>query len=129
MKNIHFIEPVPFSDIAKTLNNYDIGIYILKPSSFNTKHALPNKIFEFVQARLAIAIGPSIEMAKIVNDYKLGVISKTFSPKSLAQCISQLTPEKIMEYKNNSDKHAKTLSAEESMTKLRNIILELTGSA
>jgi len=124
-KNINFIEPVPFSKITSTINNFDIGVYILKPISFNYKYALPNKLFEFIQARLAIAIGPSIEMVKIVDQYNLGVHSKDFTPKSLAKAISQLTPEKIMEYKNNADKHARELSAEENMNKIKEIISEL----
>jgi len=126
-KNIKFIEPVKFSEITTILNNYDMGIYILKPSNYNNKHALPNKLFEFIQARLAIAIGPSIEMVKIIDHYNLGVHSKDFTSKSLAKAILQLTPEKIMEHKRNADKYAKELSAEENMNKIRERIAELEG--
>jgi len=121
-KNIRFIEPVNFSEIPKTLNDYDLGIFLILPEIFNYKYALPNKLFEFIQARLAIVIGPSIEMVKIVSRYNLGVHSKDFTPKSLAKTIIQLTPEKIMEYKKNSDKHAKELSAEDNMNKIKEII-------
>ena len=124
-KNIKFIEPVYFSEITNTLNNYDIGIYILKPESYNDKYALPNKLFEFIQARLAIAIGPSIEMVKIIDHYNLGVYSKNFKPKSLAKTISQLTYEKIMEFKINTDKFAKELSDEDNINKIKEIIDEL----
>ena len=125
LKNINFIEPVPFSDIARTLNNYDMGVYILKPNSFNTKYSLPNKLFEFIQARLAIAIGPSVEMSKIVKDNNLGVVSKNFTAKSLARCIGQMTPEKIMEYKYNSDKNAQVLSADQNIIRIKKIIKDL----
>ena len=124
-KNIKFIEPVSFSDIVTTLNNYDLGIYILQPHNFNDKYALPNKFFEFIQARLATAIGPSIEMAKIVKQYGLGVCSDKFTPKSLAEAISQLTPEKIMGYKKNAHKYARELSADENIIKIKNIITKL----
>jgi hypothetical protein len=126
-KNIKFIEPVCFSEIVSTLNGYDLGIFLLLPEIFNYKYALPNKLFEFIQARLAIAIGPSIEMAKIVEHYNLGVHSKKFTSKSLAKTIAQLTPEKIMEYKRNADKYAKELSAEENINKIKEIIAELAG--
>jgi hypothetical protein len=124
-KNINFIEPVPFSEITCTINNFDIGVFLLRPDTFSKKYVLPNKLFEFIQARLAIAVGPSIEMVKIIDRYNLGVYSKDFTPKSLAKAIAQLTPEKIMEYKRNSDKYAKELSAEENMNKIREIIAEL----
>ena len=127
IKNINFIDPVNFSKITETLNKYDIGVYILMPSNFNNKYALPNKLFEYIQARLVIAIGPSIEMVKIVERYNLGVYSEDFSPKSLAKCIAQITPEKIMEYKKNADKYAKELSAEENINMIRSIVAELAG--
>lgn len=123
--NISFIEPVQFHDITKILNAYDIGVFLLLPEHFNYKYALPNKLFEFIQARLAIAIGPSIEMMKIVDRYNLGVYSKNFSPKSLADSIVQMIPEKIMEYKRNAEKHARTLSAEENIRKIKLIMTEL----
>ena len=126
-KNIRFIEPVSFSEIINTLNNYDIGIFLLLPDIFNYKYALPNKLFEYIQARLAIAIGPSIEMVKIVERYNLGIYSEDFFPESLAKRIAQITPEKIMEYKKNADKYAKELSAEENINMIRSIVAELAG--
>jgi len=124
-KNIKFIEPVGFNEIVDTLNAYDIGIFLLLPENFNYKYALPNKLFEFIQARLAIAIGPSIEMVKIVEKYNLGVHSEDFNPKSLADCITQISLEKIMEYKRNSDKYAKKLSAEENIKMIKDFAAEL----
>jgi hypothetical protein len=126
-KNIKIVNPVGFSKIPETINKHDVGVYILRPDGFNDKYALPNKIFEFIQARLAIAIGPSIEMAKIVNKYHVGVVSKDFSAKSLADSIRTLSWDSIMEYKGNSDKYAKELSSENNMTKIKRIVSNLTG--
>ena len=64
-------------------------------------------------------------MAKIVNKYNLGVISDDFTPKNLAKKISELTPEKIMNYKNNSHKSAKELSSESNKQKLLKIVDDL----
>ena len=54
-------------EIVDTIAEYDIGLFILSPINFNYYHALPNKLFEFIQARLAIAVSPSPEMARIVH--------------------------------------------------------------
>lgn len=123
--NIRFIDPVDFSKITTTINEYDIGVFFLPPVNFNYKYALPNKLFEFIQARLAIAIGPSIEMEKIVNAYNLGVCSKNFSPRSMARSISQITSDQLREYKKNADKYAEKLSANENLIKIQKIIAEL----
>jgi len=66
------IPPIPMNEIVTFTNAYDIGLFLSAPTTFNLKYALPNKLFEFVQARLAVAIGPSIEMRKIVEKYDCG---------------------------------------------------------
>jgi len=44
-KNIKLVDAVPTSKIPEFLNNYDVGVYILPPTNFNNKFALPNKFF------------------------------------------------------------------------------------
>ena len=126
--NIHFIAPVPTVDISKELNKYDIGVYILPPTEYNSVHALPNKFFEYVQARLAIAIGHSVEMVNYVDKYQLGVYADSFEPKELAEKISSLSDEDIFMYKKNCDEFALELSAEPNIKKLRKIVSELEGA-
>lgn len=110
--NISFIEPVPFRQIVPTLNQFDIGIYILPPASFNNAIALPNKFFEFIQAKLCIAIGPSPEMKRLCEKFELGVVAEAFNAESLAQKISRIDADQLLDYKRNAEKAAQTLSAE-----------------
>lgn len=110
-KRIIFSEPVNVKDISKNINRYDLGIYLLPPLNFNNLNALPNKFFEFIQARLAILISPNPEMKKLVEQYNLGCVTADFSPASLTGSLNSLTLERIREYKNNSQKFAKELSS------------------
>ncbi len=119
---IYFHEPVEMSTIPQVINQYDIGVYLLQPVSFNNEMALPNKFFEFVQARLAIATGPSREMAKIVSEYDLGVVSEDFSAHSMAEKLNSLSKKKIMKMKNNSHKAAFDLSFDAYSKKLLDIV-------
>jgi glycosyltransferase involved in cell wall biosynthesis len=120
--NVRFVDPVPMGEIVRRINHYDIGFYILEPNSFNHLHALPNKLFEFIQARLAIAIGPSPEMSKIVTEYDLGIISDDFAPESMAKRLNNLTADQIIYYKIQSHKAANALSSEANMEKLERMI-------
>ena len=106
---IMFREPVPMNEIPRRTNCYDIGISYLPPTNFNNYHALPNKFFEFIQARLAVAAGPSPEMAAIVNKYECGVIADSFSVKSLANKLNGLSNEHISYYKRRTDAAARDL--------------------
>lgn len=104
--------PVPFDQIVPMLHEYDVGVFVCPPSTFNLKHALPNKLFEFVQARLAILIGPSPEMVPIVTRHGLGVVSPGFDVESVADSLLKLSGSDVDRMKNASHAAAAALSAE-----------------
>ena len=111
---IQFVPPVPTDKIVPTLNQYDLGIIVIPPINFNYQNTLPNKFFECIQARIALAIGPIPEMKKITEKFDIGVVSKDFTAASLAQKIQLLTAEKINDFKNNTTKAAQELNAEKN---------------
>ncbi len=47
------------------------GRSILPPANFNWTVALPNKLFDYINAGLATCIGPSPEMARLVREYPM----------------------------------------------------------
>jgi hypothetical protein len=124
-RNVNIVPPVPMEEIVPFTNRYDIGLYLCPPTSFNQKHTLPNKFFEFIQARLAVAIGPSIEMEKIVKKYDCGVVAKDFKPRSLAEKINRLTTDEIMYYKRQSHQAAGELSSETNKRKIHDLFAGL----
>lgn len=119
---ICFREPVPMEQIAATINDYDIGVFLLPPVNFNYRHALPNKFFEFIQARLAIAVGPSPEMARLVSQWKMGIVSPNFRPASLAHMLNALTAADIETMKRQSAEAAKNLHAGVAAEQLRGLV-------
>lgn len=119
---IKFIDPVPTDKICETLSYYDVGVYLLEPTNFNNEFSLPNKFFEFIQARLCVAIGPSHEMKSLVERYNFGVVSEGFLPSSLGEKINSLKSTDVQFYKNNSDKAARQLCLEDASRKFLAII-------
>lgn len=115
---IRFPEPVAYADLVPTLNTYDVGVSYIAPTTFNLTWCLPNKFFDFVQARLAIVTGPSPEMARIVREHDLGIIADDFSAEALAAAFDQLTPEQVAHWKDAASGCARDLSAESQMSRL-----------
>ena len=109
---IRFLPPVPMASLPRTLNEYDVGVYLLDPTSFNNRYALPNKFFEFVQGRIAVVVGPSPEMASLVDRYRLGRVTQDFSPQALARTLSSMSPKLLEEFKSNVDVAARELCYE-----------------
>jgi hypothetical protein len=126
-ERIRFIDPVPMRDIALTTNKYDIGLFLLPPVNFNYAHALPNKFFEFVQARLAVAIGPSPEMADLARQHGFGIVADSFDPADLAGKLNALSAEDIFRLKTAAHHAAGTLSAEANKDILRTEVARVLG--
>jgi hypothetical protein len=124
-KRVRFLAPVPMRELSRFLSQYDIGVYILPPTNLNNRFALPNKFFEFIQARLAVAVGPSPEMARIVEEHDCGVVARDFTPAALAERLVQLDAERIAHFKRRAHEAAWELSAERN----RKVVLEMVEVA
>jgi hypothetical protein len=122
---IRIIDPVKSNEVVNFIHHYDIGIFLLPPINFNYANTLPNKFFDYVQARLAIAIGPTPEMASLVNQFDLGIVSNEFTAVSLANKINSLSENEINRFKANSDHAAKILSAEKNQKILNDLVKSL----
>jgi hypothetical protein len=117
-KRISFPEPIPFEEIIPAIGQYDIGFFYCEPITFNLENCLPNKFFEYIQARLMIAIGPSLDMAKLVKQYECGVVAEEFSLQSMAKTLNALSASDIDRAKHQSHKAAKELCFEKEQEKL-----------
>lgn len=105
-------EPVAADRLVETLAAYDVGVYVLPPSGFNAENALPNKVFDFVQARLGLVVGPSPEMARLVRDHGLGAVTDGFTSADLATTLAGITADDVRRWKAASHTAARELSAE-----------------
>ncbi|MDN5794462.1 MAG: glycosyltransferase [Intrasporangium sp.] len=115
-------DPVAPSDLPRELNGYDVGIFPLVPQNFNMEHTLPNKLFDFLQARLAMAVTPNSEMRRFVSEHGLGVVSDDFSPESFAAALGALTPERVRGFKESAHRQARALSNSTDVATSRAIV-------
>ena len=122
---VRFHDPVPPADLPRVLNQYDLGVFWIEPFNTNARLTLPNKLFDFVQGRLGVAVGPSEEMAPVVREHGLGPIAAGFA---LEQCIASLqgiTAEQLRTWKEHSDAASVPLSFETDAEVARGIMRDL----
>lgn len=105
-------EPVGVTEVARTLNAYDLELIFFPPRFENNTFALPNKFFESVQGRLGVVIGQSPEIVGFVRDHKLGIIIDGWKPTDLAAALNALSADDIAELKKGSARAARELSTE-----------------
>ena len=121
---VKILRPVEFSAIIPTLNRYDLGFSFFKPTTFNLLNCLPNKFFEYIQARVPVIIGPSPCMMSIVLQHNIGIISKDYTINSMINALSNITFSKISTLKKNIDCITEKFCFENEVKKLHKIILE-----
>ncbi len=124
---VRFNDPVPMRELPRVLNDYDVGLFLLEPTNFNYRFALPNKLFEFVQARLAVAIGPSPEMARVVREHGLGIVTGDFRPETMAQALGALDAAAVMRFKAAADAAARALSSDAARDTVTRIVDRLAA--
>jgi hypothetical protein len=112
-------------EIVGAINRYDMGVFLIPPINFNYANTLPNKLFDFIQARLGVAIGPTPEMASIVNKFGNGVVAENFQPESLARRLNNLTRDDIVRFKNLSIQAARQLNAEKNEVSFNSVLEKL----
>lgn len=114
--------PVAPDDIVPLLAAYDVGIFVLPPTTFNHANALPNKLFDFIAAGLAVCVGPSPAMADLVRRHRCGVVADGFDAAATARCLAALTGEAIDGYKAAARTAAASLNAEAGAETLRDVV-------
>ena len=104
--------PLDHASMVEAMAEYDVGVHVLAPTNYNNAVALPNKFFDFVQARLGLVIGPSPEMAQLTREHGFGAVAEDFSTEALTRVVANLTPTVVDEWKAASSASAYELSAQ-----------------
>ncbi len=124
-QNVVFNNHLSYDEIEVGTSTYDIGIFVLPPENFNYRVALPNKVYNYLQARLALIVSPNVEMKKMVEENGIGWVTSGWEINDLCKTLESITHEQIAEKKLKSDKIAAVENAEKYYEVLRNAIVQL----
>jgi glycosyltransferase involved in cell wall biosynthesis len=86
---VRFEAPVAASDVVARAAASDIGLCILPDTSRHNRFALPNKLFEYLMAGLAVVTSPVPDMGEILRRYECG-ITTSVAPDAIANAINGL---------------------------------------
>ena len=89
-RNIFFDGPVEPAKMIEVAKNADIGVMFLDSLSTHNKHALPNKVFEYIMAGLCVCVSDLPDMKKIIDNYQVGLCVGSLSPSRIAQRLNEL---------------------------------------
>lgn len=108
---IVFHDPVAPAALPVALNQYDLGVYVLRPTTENHRLMLPNKFFDFIQARLGLIFGPALELDELIASRGLGLTTDGYTSDDLVAVLSALTSEDVRQFKQRVRDAAHDLSS------------------
>jgi glycosyltransferase involved in cell wall biosynthesis len=89
-EKVLFVGKIPFYELPKYTNNAHLGISIEENLGLNYYYALPNKLFDYIQAKVPVLVSDFPEMKNIVETYKIGDILVERTPQKLAEKINNI---------------------------------------
>jgi glycosyltransferase involved in cell wall biosynthesis len=106
---VRFVGRIPYHELLRYTAAADLGLALDKPLSLNYALALPNKVFDYIQAGTPILAGPLIEISRLVKTHDCGLILGEVSSFEIARAINKLLndPQRLTLFSENCKKAAK----------------------
>ena len=101
---VHFYGRTNPTELQSITPNAVLGISFEEDLGLNYRYALPNKIFDYMQANVPILISDLPEMKQIVTDYNVGEIIHKRTPKAIANQIEAMVTKDFTSALNKAKK-------------------------
>ncbi|BDB63891.1 hypothetical protein T36_0338 [Helicobacter cinaedi] len=125
--SLELLPPVALGEIIPVSVDYDIGLIPFKPTTFNLAHCMPNKLFEYLQARLAILSTPLQDMSHFLNTHKCGIITNGFESSDIFLALTRHTKDDIDRLKHNAHLVAQKWHLDMNLKILKNVLGDVLG--
>jgi len=124
---VKFLGRLPLQQLHEVTRQADLGISLEEDLGLNYRFALPNKLFDYIQAGVPVLVSNLPEMRHIVEHYQIGAIAETHQRKELAESMKTalFDQEKRQIWKQNLPKAAKELCWENEEKVLNEIYRRL----
>ena len=124
---VKFLPPVHPKDVVPIARQADIGLHAIHGSYINHQLCLPNKLFEYIQAGLAVLVTDLPEMATIVRSYVVGRVFRDRDVDHLEKTMRKMVENKNMlkKWRMASKVAAKELVWEKEKHKLLKLYFKL----
>lgn len=116
------------SVVSAAAASADLGVFFTPLRTGQHHFNLPNKVFEYIAAGLALAVSPGADLRATVEGYGIGVVSADSGPEAIAEAINSLTQEKTVAYKAASRAASLELCWEKESAILRAALADLLQS-
>jgi glycosyltransferase involved in cell wall biosynthesis len=124
---VHFLGRLLPDLLYKVTCQCNMGISLEEDMGLSYRMSLPNKLFDYIQARIPVLCSDLPEMSKLVRTYGIGQVLETRSPEALAKKAIHLLQNKKLqkELKAKLEEASLSLCWENEKEKLIDIVRNL----
>lgn len=120
-----FDPAVPPDQAVAVASKADIGIFLLNNSTTHARFAMPNKIFEYMQAGLMVISSDLPEIRGVIERSRSGILLADDNATAIAAALAATTRLQIDAYKQASLSAARSLNFEHESEKLLALVKSL----
>lgn len=114
LAKVTFTGRLPLEELARLTPQADLGLSIEEDLGLNYRFALPNKLFDYIQAQVPVLITNLPEMAALMARYEIGEITPSLEPEVLGRKINEMLSDETKRsvWKKNLETAARELTWE-----------------
>jgi glycosyltransferase involved in cell wall biosynthesis len=120
---VKFFDKMPYDQLCQYTANSDLGLTLDKDTNINYRFSLPNKLFDYIHAGIPVLASDLVEIKRVVETHKIGIITENHDPKHIAEKIESVLSNPVLaaELKQNTIAAREALNWENESEVLRGI--------
>jgi glycosyltransferase involved in cell wall biosynthesis len=119
-EKICFTGLIPAAELSFYTIQADLGISLEEKLGLNYYYALPNKLFDYIQARIPVLVADLPEMKAVVQHHQIGKVTSTHDPYELSLIVTEMLADhsQMLTWKSNLEIAARELCWENEESRL-----------
>lgn len=89
-ERVVFVPKLPWHEMMRYTKSADAGMVLEKDTNLNYRFSLPNKLFDYISAGIAVVAGNLPEIAEVVEKSGCGIIIPQISVQALSEALNIL---------------------------------------
>ena len=101
---VSFFGPVPSDEVIKYAAGADLGVAPIENACLSYYYCSPNKVFEYINAGLAVVASDFPELKRVINNHEIGCTFNPDEPRDIARAVEYIfeDPERWRRMKQNT---------------------------